>query len=269
MGRTAAILPGIVVGIGAIGFGQNAQPASRDSHIIEVTLPKDVPSESLFIRYALEGEDFGGWVQRRSRVSSYAIRTAREGRPAVRIRGIVYAPGCAIQTFDLPPSTSHDEQFPFFCQPLPNLSIAGIVTRPDRLYGREVKIQAKYVVQWAQRFLGINTELLTSIPLGDPVNLSPDETFRLSVPDFAEDPIAGTADHEGEIQIWAADKATGDIVALLVPTDPASLKVRVGGLKLQREYPSRIVFTPCASRRAQTHDAIGFARRPDISDACD
>jgi hypothetical protein len=251
------------VEIGAICFGLIAQPPSKSSPIAEVTLPKDVASGTVFKRYALAGEDFGGWVQRRSGVSSYAISTVREGRPTPRIRGIVYAPRCAAQTFDLQLSTSNYKQYPFFCQPLSDLWIAGTVIESDRLYGRQVKVHAKFLVRWAQQFLGINTELLTSIPLGDAVNLSPHQTFLLSVPDFAEDPVAGAPDHEGEIQIWATDNTTGDIVALLVPTEPAALRVGVGGLRLQREYPSKIIFTPCASGHAQVHDAIGFARRPD------
>ena len=230
MRRVATVLLGTAVEIGAICFGLIAQPPSKSSPIAEVTLPKDVASGTVFKRYALAGEDFGGWVQRRSGVSSYAISTVREGRPTPRIRGIVYAPRCAAQTFDLQLSTSNYKQYPFFCQPLSDLWIAGTVIESDRLYGRQVKVHAKFLVRWAQQFLGINTELLTSIPLGDAVNLSPHQTFLL---------------------------------ALLVPTEPAALRVGVGGLRLQREYPSKIIFTPCASGHAQVHDAIGFARRPD------
>lgn len=265
MSRLAAIHLCTAAGIGAICLGQIAQPPNRSSRIVEITLPKDVPSAAVFIRYALAGQDFGGWVQRKSGVSSYVIDA---GRLADRIRGIVYARGCALQTFDLALSTSNYEQYPFSCQPLSDLRIAGTIIRSDRLYGRQVKLQAKYVVRWAQQFLRIDTELLTSIPVGDPTDLSSDETFRLSIPAFAEDPIASAQEHESEIQIWATDKTTGKIVALLVPTTPFNLKTRVAGLGLQHQYPSEIIFTPCATRGAQVHDAIGFARRPDISDAC-
>ena len=62
---------------------------------------------------------------------------------------------------------------------------------------------------------------------------------------------------------------TGAIIAQLVPTDPATLKTPMGGLKIRSEYPPGMVFAPCAANPPQVHDAIGFARRPARFDACD
>jgi len=255
---------GIAAGI---GFSQPEVMPRNPSHIIEITLPRDVASETVLIRYALEGDDFGGWVESRQGASSYSISAILGGLPA-GIRGIIYASGCAVRTFDISPGPSTYDRYPFSCQPLAPLRIGGTVARMDRLYGREITLQAKYVARWAQRFLRIDESLLTTIPVGEPTDLSRDGKFQLAVPDFAADPIAGAPDHDGEIEIWARDKSTGDLVALLVPTVPASLKVHVGGLKIQRAYPEEVIFTPCASARAQVHDSIGFAHRPDRSDAC-
>lgn len=245
-----------------IGFGQVAM------HIIEITLPRDVPSDTVSIRYVVEGDDFGAWVQSRKGVSSYSIAAIRGGH-AARIRGIVYAPGCALQTFDILPGSSNYEQFPFFCQPLKAQQLSATVAHMDRLYGRDITLQVKYVARWAQRFLGIDEVALTSIPIGDPMDLPRDGKFQLALPDFTDDPIAGAPDHEGEINVWAHDKSTGELVALLVPTVPASLRVHVGGLKIQRTYPPDLTFAPCASGNARVYDAIGFARRSDIRDACE
>jgi hypothetical protein len=172
------------------------------------------------------------------------------------------------ETFVVSPWPSTYEPYPFSCLPLASLRIGGTVARLDRLYGREIILQAKYVARWAQRFLHIDESLLTSIPVGEPANLSRDGRFQLTVPDFAADPVAGAPDHDGEIEIWARDRSTGDLVGLLVPTEPASLKVHVGGVRIQRTYPEDVILTPCASARAQVHDSIGFAHRPDQSDAC-
>jgi hypothetical protein len=60
-----------------------------------------------------------------------------------------------------------------------------------------------------------------------PIDFQRDGKFQLTVPDFGADPIAGAPDHDGEIEIWARDKSTGDLVPLLVPTVPASSKVHV------------------------------------------
>jgi hypothetical protein len=93
-------------------------------------------SESFFIRYVLKGEDFGGWVQPRSGVSSYFISTTFSGRPATGIKAILYAPGCAIRSFDIPLSGSNHAQYSFICQPIKSISIRGAVLRLDRLWRR-------------------------------------------------------------------------------------------------------------------------------------
>ena len=69
-------------------------------------------SEKVFIRYRLAAEKLGGWVQPHSGVSSYFISTTHEGRQATRIKALRYAPSCAIQTFDLPVSSSNNRQVP-------------------------------------------------------------------------------------------------------------------------------------------------------------
>jgi hypothetical protein len=253
--------------IGGIGFVQIAQPTP--ARTLEIKLPKGVPSESVFIRYVLAGEDFGSWVEPRPKVSSYLISTVRGGVPASRIRALVYAPGCAIRVFDLPLSTSDREEYALICEPSSNLWITGAITRTDRLYGHEVRLQAKYVARWAQAFFGIDRAILTEIPVGVVAEPSVEGRFDLSIPDLLNDPVAGAPDHPGDLQIWARDKVTGAIIAQLVPTGPATLKTPMGGLKIRSEYPPGMVFAPCAANPPQVHDAIGFARRPARFDACD
>ena len=230
--------------------GQSLQPAPSPSHYIEIKLPRWVNSESVFVRYQLVGEEYTGWVQPHPGVSSYFISTTYEGRPVTRIKALLYAPGCAIQTLDLPVSGSNNQEYSFICQPLPSVWIVGALTRMDRLYGREVKLQAKYVARWAQSFLELGNDIVTTIPVGDAAYLSPDGRFRLSVPDFSQDPLAGAPDHPGELQIWARDKTSDRIVAQLIPAGPGLMKTRMGGLKILSEYPSELVFAPCVANPA-------------------
>jgi hypothetical protein len=213
----------------------------------------------------LVGEEYAGWVQPRPGVSSYFISTTYEGRPVTRIKALLYAQGCAIQTLDLPVSGSNNLEYSFICQPLSSVWIAGAVTRMDRFYGREVKVQAKYVARWAQAFLELDD--VTTIPIGD-IDLSREGHFRLSVPDFSQDPLAGVPD-QGELQIWARDKTTERMVAQLIPAAPGVMKTRMGGVKILSEYPSEIGFAPCVANSAPVHDATGFALRPGSSDLCD
>lgn len=243
--------------------------AASDPHSIEIKLPDGVISESLFVRYALAGDDFGDWVHPRAGVSSYFIGTAREGRQAARIKAILYAPGCAIQTLDVAVSASSDQQYSFDCRPLASVRIAGTLTRMDLLNGHEVKIQANYVARWAQRFLGLDNSLVTSIPVGGAVYLSADGRFSLPVPDFSQDALAASADHPGELQIWARDKATSILVAQLIPAGSPVVKARMGGLKIRSEYPSEIGFVPCSESARPVHDAFGFAQRTDLTGTCE
>jgi hypothetical protein len=259
---TLALVPGVC-------SGQFPQPAASLSHYIEIKLPPWVVSESVFVRYQLGGEELGGWVQPHPGVSSYFISTTHGGRPATRIKALLYAQGCAIETLDLPVSGSSNQQYSFLCRSLSNVEIVGALTRTDRLYGREVKLQTKYVARWAQSFLEFGDGVVPTIPVGDvAAYLSPDGRFRLSVPDFSQDPLAGAPDHAGELQIWARDKTSGDLVAQMIPAGPQAIKTRMGGLKIQSEYPSEIVFAPCAANSPRVRDALGFTLRPGASDSC-
>ncbi len=142
MRRLVAASLRTLVLVAGLCLGQIPQLPAGRSHYLEIKLPPEVISESIFIRYLLSGEEFGGWVRPRPGVSSYVLSTTREGRPATRIKALLYAPACAIQTLDLPLSGSNNQQYSFICRPLSSVWIAGALTRTDRLYGREVKPQA-------------------------------------------------------------------------------------------------------------------------------
>jgi hypothetical protein len=261
MRRTAAGLSLAFVLFGCIGSAQNP-------HYIEIKLPPGLPSETVFIRYLLAGEDFGDWVRARPGVSSYFISATRPGRPATRIKAILYAPGCAIQTLDLPISASNNPPYSFVCQPLANTSITGTLTPMSQLLGRQVKLRARYIARWAQSFLEIDPRILTAIPLPDAANVSRDGHFHLSVPDFSQDPLASAPDRLGELQIWAHDKFSQEAIAELIPAAPKAMKTRMGALQIQSEYPE-ITFTPCVADLPRLHDAFGFALRRDESNTCE
>jgi hypothetical protein len=267
MMRRLAGFVGKLILLATFCSGQTPTPANP-SHYVEIKLPPEVISETFFVRYVLAGQDFGGWVHPLPKISSYGISTTFEGRPVTGIKAILYAPGCAIQTLDLSLTGADNPQFPFICQPMGNIAIQGALILPERLYGRKVKLQAKYIARWAPSFLGLDESVVTSIQIGDVAHVSADGRFRLEIPDLSQDPLAGKPDHPGELQVWAKDETSDAIVAKLIPTDPLFIKARMGGLKVRNQYPE-VVFAPCAARSAQPHDKEGFAMRPDIADACD
>jgi len=211
------------------------------------------------MRYVLAGDTLGGWVQPQAGVSSYTISTMRGTHPATGFKAILYAPGCAIQTLDIRLfAGQQSEQVAFACQPLGNVPIAGRVVLPDRFEGRAVKVEARYIARWAQAFLGIDDNLVLVIPTGTS-DIAADGSFRLSVPDFSRDPESAAGYPASEIQIWAKDKADGSLVAELVPSGLPQIKTRMGGLKIQGQYPADVVFSACVG--VSRHDASGFAIR--------
>jgi hypothetical protein len=258
---------GVLVVIAGAGSSQVSEPYPDTPHSLEIRLPAGVSSDRVFIRYALTGDKLGGWVQPRSGVSSYFIDTTSGGRSAAWIKALIYAPGCAIQTLDVPLSTVNHERYSFVCQPLGSTSIAGTLGRFDSLYTQKVKLRAKYVGRWAQPFLGLGGEVVPIIPVGEVAEVSEDGRFRMSIPDLARDPIAGNQD--GEFQIWAEEKISGKISALLIPTGPVALKKHLGSVRVQSEYPLNTVFIPCAAPASLLHTPEGFAIRPGVDESCE
>jgi hypothetical protein len=250
-----------------LSLGQEARQADLSRHI-EIRLPPPVPSEGFLVRYVLAGQDLGGWVHAPSGVPSFGISTMFNGRPATGMKAILYAPGCAIQTLDLKFSGPDSSQYSFVCEPVRNVEVRGVLARSDRLWGHAVKLQAKYIARWAQPFLGLDDTPVTSIVVGEMTDLSADGSFRLVVPDFSRDLLRpNKSDAPGEFQIWAKDVSTEAIVAMLVPQHPE--RTRMGGLRVQTEYPAELTFTPCSASSARVHDKLGFAIRPGTYDACD
>lgn len=246
----------------------SSQEIQRPQHYIAIGIPDSVSSESVFIRYILAGEELGGWVEAHAGVSAYIISTSHDGQTAARIRAILYAPGCAIQTLDIPLSNSNNPDYTLDCRPLPNVGVAGKVTQTARLAGRDVKLQARYLARWAPAFLGTDALIPLTIPVGDVADLRADGSFQISVPDLSRDPEAGAQNHSGELQVWAKDKATGDDVAQLIPIAPQSIRSRSGGMKLGSEFPPNTVFAPCALPRPRVLlNREGFSSR-EFDDPC-
>jgi hypothetical protein len=269
MGRLVLKTSSLPILLASLCFGQIPRIPATTSSSVEILLPPGLNSERLFVRYLITGGDIGGWIQPRPNVSSYTINTTHEVQTAVRIKALLFNPGCAIQTFDLPLSDQGSQQYSFVCRSLPNIQIAGKLVRSDRLYGRNVRLQVRYVARWAQSFLGLDREIVEFIPIAETNDVLGNGEFRLSLPDLSRDALVASPDHSGELQIWARDAATGRIVAQMIPAGPGLERTRMGGFKIQTSYPSEIIFAPCVANDPRVRDAMGFAPRPGPEDMCD
>lgn len=217
--------------------------AQRPDHYVDIQLGPGVKAESVFIRYILDGEALGGLVHARAGVTNYIISTTRGAHAAARFRALLYAPGCGIQTVDLSLSDANNPQTDFLCRPPGEVTLRGRITQAERLQGREVKVQARYLARWVKSFLG-NEQILVAIPLGDAAETRTDGRFEIVIPDLARDAVAGAPDRQGVIQIWAVDKTTGQDVVRLSAVETTN-ETWMGGLKVQVQYSGETVFAPC------------------------
>ena len=228
------------------------------AHYVRIHVPENVPPEKVFIRYILESEELGGVVDARPGVTDYLISTTRGDHAAALFKALLYAPGCAIQTLDMHLSDGSNPREDFVCRPVANATIAGRLTESQRLGQHRVRLQSMYVAPWAQSFLGIGS-VQVSFPVGDAADVEADGHFRITVPVLRDD---------GEIQIRAKDRTSGEDVGQIVPAGTPDVRTRMGGLKIQAEYPAEMVFTPCGSGQPYLIDREGFARRTR-DDRCD
>ena len=105
-----------------------------------------------------------------------------------------------------------------------------------------------------QEFLALSDRIVTFVPVAEAHDYSDEGRFRVSIPDFPK------GDRSGEIQFWAADPASGKVLARLTPAVP---------LAPGSALPSEIKFEVCGSNVSGSHDAFGFALCvPESSSAC-
>jgi hypothetical protein len=238
------------------------------THTLRIQLPPEVKSETFFARYTLSGQDMGGWVQPRAGVDVYSIDTMERGRPAGGIKALLWAQGCAVQTMDISLLGQTQADYRFVCRPVPAITITGKLRCTGNNCAKGLRLQARYVARWARDFLALSSDMVPVIPVGGATIQSDDGSFGITVPDLARDPVAGAANHDGELQVWAREPVGDAIPALVVPESPANIKTRMGGMKLMSEYPAGMVFSICPTSPAMKHDRDGFAIRPPASDAC-
>ena len=219
-----------------------------------VELPVSIASEQVFLEYCLYDQaTHCSWISPIADRSYYMI----DGGPRVRyLKAILYVPGCALETFTVElPSTLYQ----FTCRPFPTVFLAGEIAGKSPHYAELVELNATYTAPWATSFFG-TPDALTNIPLGKAASITDDNHFRFVLPDFASDPVTAP----GFLYIWAKEKTTGKLVALLVPE---GAEKKINSLKVQQRYPANLVFHPCSANAVHVHDKEGFTIR-SADDPC-
>jgi hypothetical protein len=199
----------------------------------------------------------------------YAITRLSAGDRA-RVRGIIYSPGCALRAFDIAIQEPRGYRYSFVCEPISQIEIRGAIPQMGRLYDGDVRIEAKYVVDWAPEFFKHDDGTTTEIPLGGSTRLDDKNQFQLLVPDLSRDKLAGSSTHGGEIRIFIRNQESGQIVDRwrFMSHDPEVRSAKFGGIPIGLIKPDSGVFSFCPTGSVFAHDESGFAARPETNSAC-
>jgi hypothetical protein len=210
-----------------------------------------------------------GWINPQDGELTYAI-TRLSANDTSQVRGIVYSPGCALQTFDIAIQEPRSYRYSFPCEPISQIEIHGSIPQLGRLYDGDVRIEAKYVADWAPDFFKYDDGTTTEIPLGGAGTLDDQNHFHLPIPDLSRDKLAGSPTRGGEIRIFIRNQKSGQIIDLwkFTPQDSKLRATRFGGIPIGFIKPDSGLFTFCPARSVFAHDQFGFALRPEIDPAC-
>jgi hypothetical protein len=237
-----------------------AQSSKRG--LASVTVHFEAHQQGFWARYLVNTRTARtpGWIVSESGEESYDVAGISPG-PVSRFRGILYAPGCALQLADIAIAEAKNYSYVFPCEPVKQVEIQGVVTHPH-LNEPRLMIEAKYVAAWAENFFGYDDGADTEIPLGSVATVDDQNRFRLSVPNLEKE-------KGGEIRIWVRDQDNGRIKDQLKVSlqTPESQRTRLGGIPMTALNSTALLFDVCSANPPAEHDKYGFALRDDL-DVC-
>lgn len=214
-----------------------ASVGSTSSGTVNIHL--DAPMQGLWGRYVVtHGESKRiGWLRPKPGQTLFLIPAPLDGT----VRGVVYAPGCAVKTFAIAVNSSQSNDYNFRCDAIPQAELLGSVTSLANRFDHPVRVEAKY-------FLGLGDGMPVEIPLGSSTAFDDQNQFRLSVPVLSE----------GEVRLFVRDQVTGQIVDELRPASE--------NLHWQPTIRSVMAFVFATDSCA--HDEFGFSFRSDKAGHC-
>jgi hypothetical protein len=245
-----------------VSFAQGARDQSSPHAKITVSLPDNIPSETVTIRYLLIGTDgtgASGSVKPEAGVRSYTIEAVMGGIPARQAKLVMYAPGCQSKSLKLDLQGSVVEQL-FECDQLPTKIVHGFISPGQIPHGlvpgeNTLDIVAELEANWicnfflrqeSSAFTGSSGScLVPSIGLGtvgvlDPAN---NGNFEITIPDFGLDPSyadsSAVSGHDfGIIELSLRDHLTQRPLRGIMPIGSTA-----SGLKVEPDYPDPVMFT--------------------------
>jgi len=218
--------------------------SSQDtSPIVWISLPPDIPSETVQIHYFMTGPfgGFGGSMKPQRNLHSYPIPGAAEGKDATAIKVLVYAAGCEIQTFDVSFSQERNFHEHFVCRGLPMVTLSGQVPS-DLVRDRDAELVITYMALWAHEFFGITDGFVVELQIATVV-LDKNGIFTLRVPDFSADASASSFRRGANLHLLLRDSKTLNTIAYNLAPESQDLRSESQRLKILPFYPDDLRFT--------------------------
>jgi hypothetical protein len=209
---------------------------------VSISLPADIPSESVQIRYFLIGSfgGHGGFIEPMPKLTEYEIDASTQGKPANSIKILVYARGCKIQTFDLDLTRVPNPKERFVCALLPPIRIDGEIAS-DLMRHENAELNVSYMAFWGNGFFGIADGPVTDFQVGK-TTPDPDGRFRVDIPDFSADDTGSPYSGGASLRFSLRDSKTLNPIAFNLSPEQAEYQSETHELRILSSYPTGLKF---------------------------
>ena len=229
-------------GVRDTGGGSTANCFER----IRVHLPSSVSPKSVNIVYLLEGP-FGGHssqVQPREDKLSYTLPMTTDELTATRMKAVIWAKGCELQTFELDLLHSAERDLTYECLAPSSVLLTGRLLLSDALRKEPHQLAISYGASWICAFFGVADCMVPGFRVA---TLTPaaDETFTVELPDFTRIPQGATQNmvvSDSSFYLYLLDSKMNPLHRIRPELEDVSAPD--GNLRVLPTYPSNLVFVP-------------------------
>jgi hypothetical protein len=238
-----------------------------NSPTVSISLPTDIPSEAVQIRYFMVGSfgGYGGFIEPRANQKDYEFDASTQGKPANSIKILVYATGCKIQTFDLDLTRVLNAKERFVCELLSQIRIDGEIPS-DLLHHENAELNVSYMAFWASRFFGIADGAVTEFQVAKTMP-DPDGSFRVDIPDFSADNTGFAYPGGASLRFTLRDSKTLNPIALNLSPEQAEYQSETHQLRILSSYPIGLKFVNSLESPDSAGDSKAHSLTPPSKNA--
>ena len=167
------------------------------------------------------------------------------------IRMIIYAPGCEIQTFVIPPTEGSRVSQEFPRPPVETVKLSGKIVPDALVRDTDAELVVTCMAYWAHAFYGHCRWVRYGVPIA---TVSPDAnaTFQIDLPYFRADAEVSSSQPRASFQLTLRDAKTWNHIASNLEPEKRELRLKQHELRIRSQYLDDLIFTaePFAQRSA-------------------